>query len=284
MSASSSGANLNAVEVERLAMSLLAAWDAATCVPVPSAAPGGIDTASAYAVAERLRQMRLARGEKTVGWKIGFTNRGIWERYGVYEPMWAPVWDTTTELLSGAECRLSLAGLSQPRLEPEVVFGLARTPRPGMTLDELRGCVEWVAHGFEVVHTHFEGWRFKAPDTAADFALHGRLRVGPRVRLGDWGGGGATLAADLAALQVELSCDGELKDRGQGAIVLDGPLHALKAMVDAMARTTPHWSIQAGEVVTTGTITDAWPLLPGQRWSTRLSDPRLSGLTLHTQA
>lgn len=270
--------------VESLAAALLRAWDAAQCVPLPSAAPGGIDTATAYAVSERLRQLRLARGEKPLGWKIGFTNRGIWERYGVYEPMWAPVWDTTAVLLDGTECELSLAGLSQPRLEPEVVFGLARTPRAGMTLDELRGCVEWVAHGFEVVHTHFEGWRFTAPDTAADFALHGRLRVGPRVPLRDWGDGAATLAADLAALQVELSCNGEVKDLGQGAIVLDGPLHALKAMVEAMARSTPQWSIQAGEVVTTGTITDAWPLVPGQRWRTRLSDPRLSGLTLHTTA
>jgi 2-oxo-3-hexenedioate decarboxylase len=149
-----------------------------------------------------------------------------------------------------------------------------------MTLEELRSCIDWVAHGFEVVHTHFEGWRFTAPDTAADFALHGRLRVGPRAPVSDW----TALAADLAALQVELACNGEVKDRGQGAIVLDGPLHALKAMVDAMARTTPQWHIQAGEYVTTGTITDAWPLVPGQRWSTRLSDPRLAGLTLHTTA
>jgi 2-oxo-3-hexenedioate decarboxylase len=280
MNASSAGAALNAAEIERLAASLLAAWDAATCVPVPSGAPGGIDTASAYAVAERLRQLRLARGEKALGWKIGFTNRGIWERYGVYEPMWAPVYDTTAALLDGAECTLSLAGLSQPRLEPEVVFGIGRTPRAGMSLEDLRSCISWVAHGFEVVHTHFEGWRFKAPDTAADFALHGRLRVGPRRPVADW----PTLAADLSALQVELACNGEVKDRGQGAIVLDGPLHALKAMVDAMARTTPQWTIVAGEYVTTGTITDAWPLVPGQRWSTRLSDPRLSGLTLHTQA
>ncbi|MBL8330603.1 MAG: hydratase [Rubrivivax sp.] len=226
-----------------------------------------------------MRQMRLARGEKTVGWKIGFTNRGIWERYGVYEPMWAPVYDTTAALLDSAECTLSLAGLSQPRLEPEVVFGVGRTPSAGMSLEELRGCISWVAHGFEVVHTHFEGWRFKAPDTAADFALHGRLRVGPRRPVADW----PTLAADLSALQVELACNGEVKDRGQGAIVLDGPLHALKAMVDAMARTTPQWAIVAGEYVTTGTITDAWPLVPGQRWSTRLSDPRLAGLTLLTQ-
>lgn len=265
-------------DVERLATTLLAAWDECRFVPLPSAAPGGIDTATAYAVSERMRQMRVARGERPVGWKIGFTNRGIWERYGVYEPMWAPVWDSTSMLLDSAECTLPLAGLCQPRLEPEVAFGLAKTPRAGMSLDDLRACIEWVAHGFEVVHTHFEGWRFTAPDTAADFALHGRLRVGPRVPVRDW----TSLAADLSALKVELSCNGEVKDRGVGAIVLDGPLHALKSMVDAMAKTTPYWAIRAGEYVTTGTITDAWPLQPGQRWSTKLSDARLHGLTVHT--
>lgn len=269
---------VDTARVAQLATTLLRAYDNCACVPLPSADPAGLDTATAHAVGERLRQLRLARGEKPLGWKIGFTNRGIWQRYGVYEPMWAPVWDTTTELLDGAECTLSLAGLSQPRIEPEVVFGLAKAPRAGMSLDELRGCVEWVAHGFEIVHTHFDGWRFAAPDTAADFALHGRLRVGPRVPVRDW----PTLAADLAALQVELACDGRTRDRGQGAIVLDGPLHALKAMADAMAQATPHWSIGAAEVVTTGTITDAWPLQPGQVWSTKLSDPRLVALTLRT--
>jgi 2-oxo-3-hexenedioate decarboxylase len=147
-----------------------------------------------------------------------------------------------------------------------------------MSLAEMQDCLEWVAHAFEVVHTHFEGWRFAAADTAADFALHGRLRVGPRASVRDW----PTLAQDLAALQVELLCDGEVKDRGRGEIVLDGPLDALKSMVDLMAGTTPRWRIQPGEFVTTGTITDAWPLAPGQRWQTRLSDPRLSPLVLQT--
>jgi 2-oxo-3-hexenedioate decarboxylase len=269
-------------DTEALAHRLLEALDTARCVPLPSAA--GLGTAEAYAVGERLRALRVARGERQVGWKIGFTNRGIWPRYQVFQPMWAPVYDSTTSLLAGAEATLSLAALSQPRIEPEVVFGIAQALRPGMGLDELRRCVEWVAHGFEIVHTHFEGWRFTAPDTAADFALHGRLFVGPRVAAA----GCATLADDLAALEVELACNGEAKDRGVGRVVLDGPLHALKAMVDAMAETTPHWRIAAGDVVTTGTITDAWPLAPGQGWSTRLTGPgiaaRLAGLTLNVAA
>jgi len=268
------------VDVDALATELLQAWDEARCVPLPSARPGGLGTAEAYAVGERLRQRRVARGERAVGWKIGFTNRTLWPRYGVYQPMWAPVWDTTTQLLDGAECTLSLAGLSQSRIEPEIAFGLARAPRPGMTLDELRGCIEWVAHAFEIVHTHFDGWRFTAPDTAADFALHGRLRVGPRVPVRDW----TTLAGDLSALEVELRCDGELRDRGRGGFVLDGPLQALQTMVESMAVTTPHLTLQAGDVVSTGTLTDAQPIAPGQCWSTKLSDARLSALRLRTEA
>jgi 2-oxo-3-hexenedioate decarboxylase len=267
-----------AAHIDALAAQLLAAWDECRCVPLPSAT--GLDTVQAYAVAERLRQLRLQRGEQQRGWKIGFTNRSIWPRYGVYQPMWAPVWSGTLLLLDGAEGRLSLKGLSQPRIEPEIVFGFATAPRAGMSLLELQATLAWVAHGFEIVHTHYANWRFTAPDTAADFALHGRLIVGPRVQVHDW----PTLTQDLAALQLELHCDGEKKDQGQGSVVLDGPLQALKALVDAMASRTPNWQITAGEVVTTGTITDAWPLQAGQRWHTQLSEPRLSPLTLHVAA
>jgi len=56
--------------------------------------------------------------------------------------------------------RLSLQGLCQPRIEPEIAFGLRAAPRAGMALTELQACIDWVAHAFEIVHTHFEGWRF----------------------------------------------------------------------------------------------------------------------------
>ncbi len=262
-----------------LAQRLLAAYDAGSLMPLPSAESTSSSMADAFAAADVVRQLRIARGEKPVGYKIGFTNRSIWQRYGVHQPIWGPVWDSTTVLLGGASATVSLGALSQPRVEPEVVFGFANAPRAGMNLAELQGCLDWVAHGFEIVHTHFEGWRFTAADTVADFALHGRLVVGPRVPVQGW----ATLAQDLAALRVELRCDGRVVDRGQGTVVLDGPLNALRLWVDAMALHTPGWPIRPGDCVTTGTITDAWPLLPGQSWSTTLSDARLSPLTLRTE-
>jgi 2-keto-4-pentenoate hydratase len=262
-----------------LAQRLLAAYDAGSLMPLPSTESSAFAMDDGFAVADALRQMRIARGEKPVGYKIGFTNRSIWKRYGVHQPIWGPVWDSTALLLDGASATVSLKGLSQPRLEPEVVFGFARTPRAGMNLAGLQDCLDWVAHGFEIVHTHFEGWRFTAADTVADFALHGRLRVGPRVPVQAW----TTLVDDLAALRVELLCDGCVVDSGQGAVVLDGPLNALRLWIDAMAQHTPGWPIRPGDCVTTGTITDAWPLQSGQTWSTRLSDDRLTALTMRVE-
>ena len=263
-----------------VARALLAAYDAGALCARPSVRDASFDLRAAFAVADELRRLRSARGERPLGYKIGFTNRGIWQRYGVHQPIWGPVWDSTAALLDGAETRIALQGLSQPRLEPEVVFGFARAPQAGMSLADLQGCLEWVAHGFEIVHTHFAGWQFSAADTVADFALHGRLRVGPRVPVRGW----PTLAEDLAALQVELLCDGQTVDSGRGVVVLDGPLNALRLWVDAMAEHTPGWTIRPGDMVTTGTITDAWPLRPDQTWQTRLSDARLKALTLHTLA
>jgi 2-keto-4-pentenoate hydratase len=276
----STPSQLDVAALDSAADQLLAAWDGAHLAPTPSSSSPGFDLAAAWQVAERLMQRRQARGEVIVGWKIGFTNRSIWDRYDVHAPIWGPVWQGGLQLLDGPQAAVSLAGLCQPRLEPEIVFGFGAAPRAGMGLDELRGCIAWVAHGFEIVHTHFEGWRFTAPDTVADFALHGRLLVGPRVPAAGW----ERMAEDLAELRIELLEGGQPRDTGQGSVVLDGPLHALQHWLQSMAEYTPQWRVEPGHVVTTGTLTDAWPLHAGQHWTTVLKTPRLSGLSLHVQA
>jgi 2-oxo-3-hexenedioate decarboxylase len=276
--------SLASATIGERATALLAAYDGAHRLPTLTGADPSFTLPDAYAVADEIRRRRLARGERTLGYKIGFTNRGIWERYGVYAPIWGPVWDTTTERVDSGETSVSLAPFVEPRLEPEVMFGFARPPAAGMDVGALAACIEWVAHGFEIVHTHFAGWRFAAPDTVADLALHGRLFVGPRIAMEHFGRGGSDAHGELAALRVTLACDGRDVEEGQADIVLDGPLNALRLWVDAMAAQPQRWPIGAGDIVTTGTITDAAPLVAGARWQTRLSDPRLAGMTLHTKA
>ena len=263
------------------AEALLSALRDARLVPTPGSLDADLTLADAYAVADEIRRLRIARGETPLGYKIGFTNRGIWDRYGVHEPIWAPVWDSTVESFDDrGEAVVSLASFVQPRLEPEVMFGFAAAPRAGMSEAELAACIEWVAHGCEIVHTHFDAWRFRVADTVVDFGLHGRLFVGRRVPIARF----ANPGPELAGLRVTLSCDGRDIETGRADIVLGGPLTALRLWVDAMAAQPQQWPIRAGDIVSTGTITDAAPMRAGEHWTTRLDDDRLPGVALRTTA
>jgi 2-keto-4-pentenoate hydratase len=222
----------------------------------------GFTLAQAYEHALAVRDLRIARGEQPLGFKVGFTNRGIWPRYNVYAPIWGTVWNTTLSFCDGRGT-VSLAGCCEPRIEPEAVFGIAATPPVDASLEDLLACLEWVAPGFEIVQSHLRGWKFEASDTVADGGLHARLLVGPRVRVQ---GDAAAFEQRLAQARVALYCAGRLVDRGRGANVLDGPLHALGYFVAALRGCPSAPELRPGDIVTTGTWTDAWPVAPGEHW------------------
>ena len=73
-----------------------------------------------------------------------------------------------------------------------------------------------------------------------------------------------------------LSRDGAEVDRGRAANVLGGPLSALRHLVEM--RIDP--PLAPGEIVTTGTVTRAFPVAPGERWTTRVEGLALEGLSV----
>jgi 2-oxo-3-hexenedioate decarboxylase len=228
----------------------------------------------AYKVTAAVRAEREARGERPIGRKIGFTNRTIWAEYGVYAPIWGYVYDRTVRDLAGEPLEASLNGLAEPRIEPEIVFGLASTPAPGMDELELIRCINWIAHGFEIVQSIFPDWSFRAPDTVAAYGLHGRLFIGPRhaaePRRDAW-------ARELSRFEIDLFRNGAPMDHGVAANVLDGPLFALRHLAETLAQDPLNPPLAAGEIVTTGTLTRAFPVAAGEEWSTQLKGVPLEG-------
>jgi 2-oxo-3-hexenedioate decarboxylase len=235
-------------------------------VPLFSERYPGLTPAGGYEAARALHEHRLAKGWRAVGRKIGFTNRSIWPRYGVYEPIWGTVYDRTLIRAANNRARVPLAGLVNPRIEPEICFGLRAAPRPGRVAE----AIDWVAHSVEIVQCHHAGWKVTLADSTTNNGLHGRLILGAQVAPP------ADMAERLPHVVVELFKEGQLKDKGVGANVLDSPLLALGHLV-GLLKDQP---LAAGEIVTTGVITDAHAVASGERWSTRIAGLPLPGLEI----
>lgn len=229
----------------------------------------GLTAEAGYAACRALHAHRLALGWKPVGRKIGFTNRTLWSRYGVHEPMWGMVYDRTLIHAEDARATVSLERLAQPRIEPEICFKLKAAPRSSAA-EDIVASLEWMAHSVEIVQCHHPAWKVTIADCTADNGLHGRLVIGAPLPLHG-------LEA-LPAAQAKLFKGDRLVDQGVGANVLGGPLTALAFLVDLLNRQTEAPPLRAGEIISTGTLTDAHPVAPGETWRTELS--AFPGLTL----
>jgi len=251
---------------------LLEHYDSGRLWPAAPSDDPAFDVAAAYRQSLAVREQRIERGEVPRGYKIGFTNRNIWPRYQVYAPIWGTVWNTTVTDCE-AHGSVSLSGCCQPRIEPEAVFGMLVCPPRDASLQQLFDAIEWVAPGFEIVQSHLPDWKFKAADTVADAGLHARLLVGRRRPVRTLAASASEFDAMLAATQVTLLHDDQIIDQGCGANVLDSPLRALHHFLQELRQCPGAPDLAAGDIVTTGTWTDAWPVQPGERWSAAFSSP-----------
>ncbi len=240
----------------------------------------------AYDIARSIIDIRIAQGETPVGRKIGFSNRKLWHRYGKSAPIESPIWstlfDSTVEFSMDNVALHKLTRASQPRIEPGLVFKLARTPDPETDLNGLADCLEWMANGFEVVTSPFRQWSFESADAVAAFGLHRALIVGEPKMLSRQSR--HNLAGVLAGASLSLSrstADSTaLCAAGVGSDVLDSPLHALYSLHQQLRSQTQFSALQAGELIMTGSWTDALPVKRGEVWSSAFSQLNLPGLNL----
>ena len=71
-----------------------------------------------------------------------------------------------------------------------------------------------------------------------------------------------------------------LQDTGAGTNVLGSPLAALQHLADVLAHQPNHHMLEPGEIITTGTLTSALSIKPGQTWHTAFTGIDLAGLQI----
>ncbi len=218
------------MDTQAIATELLDALDRNRLITPITARDPGLSEEAAYEVSAEILHRRRARGEEPIGRKIGFTNRTIWREYSVYTPIWAHVYDSTVTFLEGTSGGLAIGNFAQPRVEPEIVLHFKNPQRVTRDEAELLSYVDWIAHGFEIVQSHFPDWKFKAADTIAAFGVHGALLVGPKRRVHEF----ADPVAKLRTFSIVLARDGVVQAHGGGANVLDSPLLAAAHVISML--------------------------------------------------
>ena len=269
---------MTAADLVSIAERLIAAYDSASMLAAITSSRPDLSVDEAYVVLAEIEARRRAQGWQAVGRKIGFTNRTIWPRYGVFQPMWAHVWSHTLHRADRGRATIALKPFVQPRIEPEVVFRLKAPPPLSEDPLHILESVEWIAPGFEIVQSHFPDWKFKAADCTAAFGLHGALVVGEPLPVTP--DNRAQIAERLPEFEATLSRNGILVDQGKGANVLDSPAFALLHLGRVLANLPQFPPLAAGEIVTTGTVTDAWPIEAGETWSSNYGSLGIEGLSV----
>jgi 2-oxo-3-hexenedioate decarboxylase len=268
------------VHAASLASELLEAYDQRRLVPPPSTREGGLDLPTAYATEAEIVRRRAAAGHRPVGLKVGFANKAAWRLLKLETLVWAHMYEDTV-VHAGRAGALSLGRMCSPRIEPEIVFKLRTAVDPG-NLDPgaVLGSVEWLALGFEIVDSVFADWKFQPADFVAAYGLHAALVVGePHPIDAD---SIPTLVEQLPQFRVRLMKDGAVVAEGSGKNSLRSPALCLGELASAIARRPGEEPLRGGELVSSGTLTEAQSITPGETWMFAADGIDLGELTLTT--
>lgn len=216
----------------------------------------GIEIDDAYYISLRMLRRRETEGERVVGKKIGVTSAAVQDMLGVHQPDFGFLTDVM-RVDNGSTVSLAEHKLIQPRAEGEIAFVLKKDLRgPGVTEDDVLDATDYVSPCFEIVDSRITDWKIKIQDTVADNASCGVFVMG-QARVD-------AHSLDLAAVQMNISKNGEPIANGQGSAVQGHPATA----VAWLANTLGQFDIPflAGEVILSGSLAPLLPVTPGDEF------------------
>lgn len=240
-----------------------------TGVPIAplSESDGVTDVGAAYAIQSAWTNMRVARGEKIVGRKIGLTSEAIQKQLGVDQPDYGNLWDTSQYNAQNGAVEISAHDFLQPRIEGEVAFLIGKSLRePDITPERVLAATEACALGVEIVASRIADWKIKLADTIADNASYGGFTLGPWDK--------KMLERDLGALAMTITHNGVLAAEGAGAAALGHPANSVAWLANKLLELGV--SLEAGDIVISGGITKMLPVKAGDQFVfTLTSQPAL---------
>lgn len=228
-----------------------------TLTPFTDADPA-LDEHWGYEVQALDRNQRVGSGEVVVGAKLGLTSLAKQRRMNVEQPIVGFLTDAMR--VEGNLLAQAAQSWAQPRIEPEIAFITAQPLSTPLNLAEAGRAVEAVTAAAEIIDSRYDGYRFRLPDVVADNTSAAGFMVGALSRLPD--------LDELARVRCEVEVDGRVVHEATGAAILGQPLHAIVWLSRHLARHGQ--TLPEGSLVLAGALTDAVPLVAGNRYTIRL--------------
>jgi 2-oxo-3-hexenedioate decarboxylase len=196
-----------------------------------------ISLEDAYAIQKQSIGRRVARGERQVGIKMGFTSRAKMVQMGVHDMIWGRLTDAMIVEDGGTT---SLRRYVHPRIEPEVAFLLKDKLAGTVTPLQALSAVEAIAPAIEIIDSRYQAFKFSLTDVVADNCSSTGFVVGSWHRPD----------LDFSNLGIVVSLNGRTALVGSTAAILGHPLRSLVAAARFAAQADepllPGWIVMAG--------------------------------------
>lgn len=242
------------MEAERnsqLAQVLAEAWEQARAVPAPTTVAPDLTLEDAYAIQDRVIDLRLQTGRRRAGWKMGLTS----------SPDATPIVGTLLDdMVVRSGVTLDPDSMVAPLIEAELAFVVGEPIEPEADVDDIARGSHRVAAALEVIDYRTRDSKgvvdWVADNSTVAYAVlgleHDLAEVGP-----------------LGPIVVTLRNDGDELATGQGTQVMGDPLRAISWLSRHLA--SRDRILDTGTVVLTGSLTGHHRVAPETTYTATFS-------------
>jgi len=229
---------------------------------------GKLTLEEAYYIQKLSIGRRLARGERQVGFKMGFTSRAKMIQMGLSDVIWGRLTDAM-QIEEGSA--VNPARFIHPRVEPELAFLLKKDLPANVTNAQALSAVEAIAPALEIIDSRYKDFKFNLPEVIADNASSSGFVVG------NW----HSPTVDFSNLGLVMSIDGRPVHVGSTAALLGHPIRSLVAAARLAAGAGE--PLKAGDIILAGGATPAEWIKAGQYIEVEMQGLGRAGFSLSAE-
>lgn len=189
----------------------------------------------AYEIQKKLIAMRIARGEKIVGYKVGLTSKEKQEQVHVNRPIYG-VLTNAMQIQNNGICDLS--SRIYPRAEAEIAFIIGKTIHTIVDRDTLLESCSGICAAIEIIDSRYQNFNFSLCDVVADNCSASGFVLSDRIH--------KPHDVDLSNITMSLLVNGKTIATGSSFAVLENPIHSLMMLL--------HVLVDHGEVLHAGSV------------------------------